>query len=162
MSPRDSATSDDYVVIFERLIEAPREIVWKAWTDAESVRQWWGPPGCVNSECEIDLRVGGMFRLTMHTPDGNAYPCVGRFREIAPPVRLVLQGEDDAGHPCGAGLPPGALVILTLEEAGKGTALRLKTRFETDAARRAANESGYSTSWPPCLDRMSDFVARGA
>lgn len=161
MANSGSNASDDRVIVFTRLIEAPRELVWQAWTRAEHVERWWGPPGCENSGCEIDLKVGGTFRLTMHTPDGGVYPCEGRFREVLPPERLVLEGNDNVGHPCGAGLPPGALVILTLKEVENATALTLETRFVTQDARRAANEAGYSASWPPCLERLNGFLKRG-
>lgn len=149
----------DRILAFSRVIDAPRELVWRVWTTPEYVAQWWGPPGCENSDCEIDLRVGGEFRLTMLIPNGDSYPCSGRFKEVDPPNRFVLEGDGEADHPCGAGLPPGALVILTLKDLGERTALKLETHFPTDAAQTAANEAGYSTNWPPCLDRMEAFVA---
>lgn len=159
MASLDVDAREDRFVVFTRLVDAPRELVWRAWTTPKHVEAWWGPPGCVNSDCEIELRVGGAFRLKMLAPNGEVYPCAGRFLEVDPPGRFVIAGEDEIEHACGAGLPPGARVTLILEEAGGKTALTLETRFKTEAARDAANASGYSTSWPPCLDRMVDFVA---
>lgn len=159
MTNPETETLDDRVVTFSRIIDAPRELVWRAWTTAEHVAQWWGPPACENLDCEIDLRVGGEFRLTMRVPNGDTYPCAGRFVEVDPPGLLVIAGADNSGHPCGAGLPPGARVTLRLEEADGKTALSLETRFDTTVARDAANASGYSTSWIACLDRMDEFAA---
>ena len=149
----------DRVLVFSRTIDAPRELVWRVWTTPECVAEWWGPPGCANYDCEIDLRMGGEFRLNMQVPNGETYPCTGRFKEIDPPHRFVLEGDGEDDHPCGAGIPPGSLVILTLEEAGDQTVLKLETQFPSATAQKAANEAGYSTSWSPCLDRMEAFIA---
>lgn len=159
MDKHNAEMIDDRVVTFRRLVDAPRELVWRAWTTAEYVEQWWGPPGCENTDCEIDLRVGGDFHLQMLVPNGESYPCSGRIVECDPPSRLAIAGDDEAEHPCGAGLPPGALVILTLDDQDGKTALTLETRFSTAAAMHAANASGYSTNWPPCIDRLAEFVA---
>ncbi|KUO53967.1 MAG: hypothetical protein APF80_05785 [Alphaproteobacteria bacterium BRH_c36] len=159
MASPDVDAHADRVVVFTRLIDAPPELVWRVWTTPEHVAAWWGPPGCENSGCEIDLRVGGAFRLKMLAPNGEIYPCAGRFLEVDPPKRFVIAGDDDIEHACGAGLPPGARVMLSLEEVGGKTALTLKTLFDTAAAREAANVHGYSTSWPPCLERMVQFVS---
>lgn len=160
MAVPETNTTEELVVTFSRIIDAPRELVWRAWTSPELVAQWWGPPGCQNSDCEIDPRVGGHFRLNMLAPNGETYPCAGRFTQVDPPSLLVIAGADACDHPCGAGLPPGAVVMLRLEDTGGQTALSLETRFNSVAERDAANASGYTTSWIACLARMEEFATR--
>ena len=65
----------DLVLI--RIFDAPRERVWKAWTDPRQVAQWWGPAGFTNPRCEVDVRPGGVLRIDMRGPDGTVYPMAG-------------------------------------------------------------------------------------
>src|SRR5258706_12536384 len=86
-----------------RIFDAPRELVFKVWTDPKHLAQWWGPQYFTNPVCEIDLRPGGALYIQMTDPDGVAYPVKGTFREVVPPERLVFTTgsfEDEAGlHP---------------------------------------------------------------
>lgn len=149
----------DNELIIERSFDAPRRLVWRAWTDPELIQQWWGPQGFHNSACAIDLRVGGAIHLTMCAPDGNSYPCQGIFREIVEPERIVYDSTADDGHPCGAGLPPRAVVTVSFIEQQKDrTQLILHTRFENTSGRDAANQSGYSTSWAEALERLATTI----
>jgi uncharacterized protein YndB with AHSA1/START domain len=84
-----------------RVVMAPREFVWKAWTDPVHLAKWWGPRGFSSSHCEVDLRVGGKLRIDMQRPDGSVHPMLGQFLEIVPPERLVfsVMPLDDDGKP---------------------------------------------------------------
>jgi uncharacterized protein YndB with AHSA1/START domain len=73
-----------------RVVMAPRELVWKAWTDPVHLAKWWGPRGFSSSHCEVDLRVGGKLRIDMQRPDGSVHPMLGQFLEIVAPERLVF------------------------------------------------------------------------
>ncbi|MDJ0740442.1 MAG: SRPBCC domain-containing protein [Gammaproteobacteria bacterium] len=141
-----------------RLLDAPRELVWQAWTDPEHVQNWWGPHPCTNSDCVIELRVGGAFRLDMHAADGATYPCRGTIREVVAPRRLVIEGDALCPHPCGAGLPPNAIVTLTLDAHGDKTRLTLHTRFPSAAAQRGADDAGFVVGWEATLDRLGDYL----
>ena len=66
-----------------RVFDAPRALVFKAWTDPKQLMQWWGPKGFTNPVCEADARVGGAWRIVMRAPDGNEFPCGGEYLEIA-------------------------------------------------------------------------------
>src|SRR5258705_11639360 len=77
-------------VTITRLVGAPRELVFRAWTDPKHLAQWWGPRGFTNPVCEVDLRVGGALRIVMRAPNGTEYPMRGVFREIVAPERLGL------------------------------------------------------------------------
>ena len=145
-------------LVITRVFDAPRELVWQAWTDPQHVMRWWGPKGFSNASCESDLRVGGSFLLNMRAPDGNIYPCKGFYREIVEPERIVYDSEADENHPCGAGLPPRSLVTVTFTEQGNKTTLTLHTRFKSAARKEAANLAGYSTSWGEALERLAEAL----
>ncbi len=155
MSEKKPNNPTGHELVITRTFDAPRALVWKAWTDPAHVMQWWGPNGFSNSSCESELQVGGRFHLNMCAPDGNSYPCKGIYREITEPERIVYDSEADEGHPCGAGLPPRSLVTITFVEHNNKTTLTLHTRFETAARLDAANQAGYSTSWGEALGRLS-------
>ena len=72
-----------------RTFDAPRALVWRAWTDPKCVAAWWGPHGFTKSVCEVDARPGGAIYIVMRAPDGTDYPMRGVFREVVPPERLV-------------------------------------------------------------------------
>src|SRR5437870_2775756 len=85
-----------------RIFDAPRDLVFKAWTDQKQLAQWWGPKLFTNPVCELDVRPGGAIRIHMRGPDGTVYPLKGVFREIVEPERLVFTSsalEDAEGNP---------------------------------------------------------------
>jgi len=73
-----------------RTFDAPRRLVFQAWTDPKQLAQWWGPHGFTNPICELDVRPGGAIRIHMRGPDGAVYPMTGVYREIVAPERLVF------------------------------------------------------------------------
>ena len=92
--PAMPVPADDYAnreLVTTRVFDAPRELVFRAWTDPEHLVKWWGPNGFTTTSLEFDLRPGGAWRLVMHGPDGTDYPGEFRFIEIAGPERLVLE-----------------------------------------------------------------------
>jgi uncharacterized protein YndB with AHSA1/START domain len=145
-------------LLITRTFDAPRALVWRAWTDPEHVKKWWGPQGFNNESCSSELRVGGNFRLEMRAPDGNLYPCVGTFREIVEQERIVYEGEATEGHPCGAGIPPRATVTVRFAEQDGKTRLTLHTRFASAERKHAAAEARFVVSWEEALDRLEDVL----
>jgi uncharacterized protein YndB with AHSA1/START domain len=89
-------------VVITRVFDAPRGLVFKAWTDPKHMAQWWGPRGFTNPICELDARVGGAWRIVMRSPAGIEYPCGGVYREIVEPERLVFTNiaTDNDGKSC--------------------------------------------------------------
>jgi uncharacterized protein YndB with AHSA1/START domain len=87
-------------LIITRVFDAPRELVWKAWTEPERVKQWWGPRGFTSPFCKIDLRVGGSYLFSMRSPDGQDFWSTGVYREIIPQERIVATGSfaDEKGN----------------------------------------------------------------
>jgi uncharacterized protein YndB with AHSA1/START domain len=78
-------------VVSTRTLDAPRELVWRAWTEPEHLRQWWGPKGFTNTFHEFDPRPGGTWRFVMHGPDGVDYKNETEFVEVVEPERLVFE-----------------------------------------------------------------------
>lgn len=146
-------------VVITCTFDAPRTLVWEAWTDPRHITQWWGPKGFSSSSCEMDLRVGGIFRLNLLGPDGALYPCKGVCREIKAPERIVYAGEAEACHSCGAGLPPRSLVTVTFAEHNGMTTLTIHTVFESGSDREAAIQVGYSKGWVECLERLATTLS---
>jgi len=139
------------VIIITRMFDAPRELVFQAVNDPQHTVRFWGPNGFTSTVRELDPRPGGAFRIDMRAPDGATYLCEGVCREIIVPQRIVLSGDPDCGHPCGGGLPPGALVAITFTEHGS----KIQTRFESQMGLDAAVEMGFNGSWTQTLDRFA-------
>jgi uncharacterized protein YndB with AHSA1/START domain len=87
----DPSGTADREVISTRLFPASRDRVWKAWADPKHLAQWWGPAGFTNTFREFDLRPDGMWRFTMHAPNGANYPNETKFVEVTPPERVIFR-----------------------------------------------------------------------
>ena len=85
--------TDSKEFTISRTFNAPRDLVWKAWSDPASFGQWWGPRGFTTTTYEMDVRPGGVWRLVMHGPDGKNYPNESYFQEIHPPA--IQRGADE-------------------------------------------------------------------
>lgn len=82
--------SGERELVITRVFDAPRELVWKAWTEPERTKKWWGPKGFTSPVSKIDLRVGGKHLNCMRSPEGKDYWSTGVYREIVAPERLVM------------------------------------------------------------------------
>ena len=158
MSDQNAIHSSGHELVITHTFDAPRALVWQAWTDPTHVVNWWGPMGFANSSCAVDLRAGGEFNLLMRAPDGKTYPCKGVYREIREPVCIVYDSTADENQPCGAGLPPRAQVTITFAEYGSKTTITLHTLFESAARKDAANQAGYTISWDQALGRLAQHI----
>lgn len=146
-------------IVISRTFDAPRSLVWKAWTDPAVLPQWWGPKGCTTTVVAMDVRVGGVFHLEMHVADGSIHPCHGQFREIVEPQRIVLFGTAHDGSPCGAGLPPQSIVTLTFEETNGHTTLTMTTQLRSASDRSAAVAAGFDEGWGASFDALAGQLA---
>ena len=138
-------------LVVTRVIDTPRRLVFKAWTQPEHVARWWGPKGFTTVHCEMDIRVGGRYRCAMRSPNGTDYWKVGVYREIIEPERIVFTfaWEDANGKP-GHEL----LTTVTLAEEGTKTRLTLRqSRFDTTEAR-----DSHEDGWTSCLERFADYA----
>jgi uncharacterized protein YndB with AHSA1/START domain len=126
-------TKQELVII--RIFDAPRELVWKAWTEPEHFMRWWGPKDFTAPFCQIDLRVGGKYLNCMRSPDGKDYWSTGVYREIVPMERLVFTDSfaDENGnivpatrYGFGSDFPLEMLVTVTFEDEDDKTKVTLK------------------------------------
>ena len=144
-------------VVIERVFDAPRDLVWQAWTDAKMMAQWFGPRGFTSSVPELDARAGGKLRIVMHGPDGNDYPCAGVFHEVVKPERLVF--TNNAVDNNGKVLLEGFVTVTFSESDGK-TTMRLHTHAVGKVPIAAQMLAGMEAGWKQTIDRLGEFVAR--
>jgi uncharacterized protein YndB with AHSA1/START domain len=104
-----------------RLVNAPRDLVWKMWTEAEHIKHWWGPQGFTNSISKMDVKEGGEWEFIMHGPDGTDYKNKHVYREILPPEKLVLE------HVTG----PRFRMTARFEARGDQTLIHIESEFES-------------------------------
>jgi uncharacterized protein YndB with AHSA1/START domain len=119
----------DREVVVSRIIEAPRRLVFEAYTSAEHVAQWWGPDGFTVTTRSFDFRPGGLWDFTMHGPDGTDYPNRIEWREIVPPERLAFS------HGTGTDDFEAFDATVTLVERGGATEVTMRSVFRTKAQR---------------------------
>lgn len=146
-----TAESDDIVRI-TRLIDAPREDVFRAWTDPEQLRKWWGPGEFTCSEAEVDLRAGGRYRLAMQPSSGEPFIVGGTYREIEPPAKLVYTWRWETG-PAADGSE--SLVSVEFNLRGGGTEVILT---HTDFP-ESHGPAPYEMGWEGGLDKFEALVA---
>ena len=142
----------DRELVVTRLFDAPRRLVFKAWTDPEQTARWWGPQGFTTLFCEMDVRPGGRYRIGMRSPEGTDHWRQGVYREILEPERLVFTyaWEDKHGRPGHE-----TLVTVTFAERGTKTLLTLhQAIFET-----VTSCDAHQAGWTSCLERFADYLA---
>lgn len=141
-------------IVLSRVFEAPRELVFKAWTDPEHISRWFGPRGFATKTREADMRVGGKWRFDMIAPDGTVYDSRVVFLKIEAPTLLVFEHGSDRDDD-----PNRFHVTLTFDTQGDGkTVLTLRQLHPTRAQREAtigfgAVELGYQT-----LDKLGEYL----
>jgi len=149
---RESAQWD---LILTRVFDAPRELLFKAWTDTKHLQQWWGPNGFTNPVCELDTRAGGALRIDMRAPDGVVYPMKGVIEEIIAPERLVFISSalDDKGDSMFD-----ILNIVTFAAQRGKTALTLQARVIKATAQAPQYLKGMEAGWTQSLDRLNSHL----
>jgi uncharacterized protein YndB with AHSA1/START domain len=137
-------------LVLTRIFNAPRELVFKVWTDPEHVAQWWGPSGFKTTIHEMDVRPGGLCRYSMRSPDGHDYPFDGHYLEVVRPERLVSEGTIH-------GVPSqGVWTEVTFAEQGGNTKVTVHQvyAFESAATR------GAPIGWNQQLDRLTAYLIK--
>ncbi len=155
-SNNPSAEPTARTLVLTRVFDAPRDLVFRMWTDPTHLARWWGPKGFTNPVCKADARPGGALRIVMRGPDGNEYPMIGVFREVAPPERLVFTNVavDGEGNPILDGL-----TTVTFAEEGGKTKLTLETRGAALVPYAAAYLNGMEAGWTQSLERLAEYLA---
>jgi len=139
-------------LLITRVFDAPRALVFAAWTRPEHLARWWGPQGFVNVAWEMDVRPGGAWFRRMQAPDGALYAKHGVYREVVAPERLVFTYVNQAAD---GTQDRETLVTVTFEEQGARTLLTLHhTGFESVEARDA-----HQGGWSSCMERFAEYLA---
>jgi uncharacterized protein YndB with AHSA1/START domain len=159
------ATSAQQELVITRVFDAPRELVWKAWTEPEHMMRWSGPKGFTTPVCKIDFRVGGVFLNCMRSPEGQDYWSTGVYREIVPLERIVCTDSfaDEKGNVVPAthygmtdDVPLEMLVTVTFEDMDGKT--RMTLRHEGLPAGEMSDGAG--TGWNESFDKLAEFLAK--
>lgn len=145
----------DREVVFHRLLDAPRELVWRAFTDPRHLDEWWGPRGVRTITQEFAFERDGAWTFVMRGPDGSDLPNRVVFREIVPPSRLVLDNAWDAPD-----APLAFRIVLTLEPEGGRTRLSWRFTFDDVASLRLAiDHYGVEAGGTQTLERLAVHVS---
>ena len=153
----NTALANEATVTITRVIDAPRALVWAAWTDPKQMAQWWGPRHFTNPVCELDVRVGGKIRIDMRAPDGTIYPMTGIFRDIHMPSRLVFMAE--ARDHAGKALLESLTTVTFAEEGGK-TRLTVHAHAVGLAAIAPQMLAGMEAGWTQSIDKLEELMAK--
>lgn len=168
MTADTQTLSPEFVIT--RTFDAPRDLVWKAWTEPDRMRLWWGPKGFTVTTCKMDLRPGGSLHYCLRSPDGHEM--WGRFiyREIVAPTRLVAVNsfsDADAGvtrHPLSETWP--LELLSTFEFAAEGDRTTLTVRWlpinptASEQATFDGAHDGMRQGWTGTMDQLAEYLAK--
>jgi len=146
------ASAAERELVITRILDAPRELVFKAWTEPDRAIRWWGPRGFTTAHYELDFRPDGAYRVCMRSPEGTEHWQRGVCREVVEPERLVFTfaWEDSEGTPGHE-----TVVTVTLAEFGAKTKLTLhQAVFETVTARDL-----HQGGWASALEWLAEYLA---
>ena len=147
---------DPRVIVTTRVFDAPRELVWTAWTDPKHLAQWWGPNGFTTTTSAYDFRPRGIWRFIMHGPDGRDYQNRITFDEIVKPERIVYRhgGGDDVE-------PVQFQTTVTFEDLNRKTRLTMRALFPSAAERdRVVRDYGADKGAIQTLSRLAEYLAK--
>jgi len=165
MAANNVPTTSEEALVIERVFDAPRELVWRAWTEPEHFMRWWGPKGFTTPFCKIDLRVGGVYLNCMRSPEGQDYWSTGVYREIVAPEKIVCTDSfaDEKGNIVPAShygmsgdWPLEMLVTVTFEEYEGKTKMTLKHV----GLPAGENRDMAGAGWNESFDKLADYLAK--
>jgi uncharacterized protein YndB with AHSA1/START domain len=138
--------------VITRVFDAPRELVFKAWTEPERILQWLGPRGFTATEFEMDTKPGGAWHSRMHSPDGKPYANGGNILEAIEPERLVFTfaWDDEDGR-------PGREMLITITLADLGG--RTEMTFHQAVFEDIEDRDGHRGGWSESFDKLAAYLA---
>jgi uncharacterized protein YndB with AHSA1/START domain len=161
-----STVNETERMVVTRIFDAPRELVWKAWTDPKYVMQWWGPKGFTSPVCQMDFRVGGKYLICTTTPDGQEFWHGGEYHEIVPHEKITssMYFSDSKGNkvePAQLGIEheaiEGAHDVILFEDLGNG---QTKLTFIGNEPMESAKNSGQLEGMNQVLDKVAEVVTK--
>jgi len=144
-------------LVITRVFDAPRELVWKMWTDANHLAEWWGPKDFTNPVCEIDVRSGGVIYIDMQGPDGLIYPMTGIYRKVVKPEQLVFTSSalDERGNPLFE-----ILNTITFTELGGKTKVTMHATVSKVTPEAKPYLDGMEEGWNQSIVRLAEYLAK--
>jgi uncharacterized protein YndB with AHSA1/START domain len=152
-----TAVENQKELTITRVFDASRELVWKAWTDAKHLQQWWGPTGFTNPVCEWDAQKGNKFLIHMRAPDGVLYPMDGKFMEVTKPSKIVFTSaalDKNGAHHFDV------LNTITFTEENGKTKIKLHFIFSNITAEGATYIGGAEMGWNLSLDKLVNYLSK--
>lgn len=150
--------TSDRELVLSRLIDAPREKVYRAWTEADILKQWFAPKPWTTPRAELDVRPGGASLVVMRDPDGNEFPNPGVYLEVVPNEKLVVtDAYSKAWEPSEK---PFMTVVLTFEDEGGKTRYTARVRHWSVADRETHEKMGFHEGWGQCADQLEAVAKR--
>ena len=169
-NPMEGTVGIERPFVFSHIFDAPRERVWKAWTERKSLMQWFGPKGFKMTTANLDFRPGGTFHYCLQTPDGKEMWGKFVYRVIEAPKRIVLVNSfsDEKGgltrHPMSATWPLEMLSTTTLVEEGGKTKLTIEWSplNPTDEERQTfeSAHAGMQQGWTGTFEQLADYLSK--
>ncbi len=163
-----TAETKDFVI--SREFDAPRELVWAAWTEEARLREWFGPKGVTIPVCKMDFRPGGTFHYAMRMPNGQDMWGKWTFREIVAPEKLVLVSsfsDADGGvtrHPMAANWPLETLSTTTFEDKGGKTVLTIRwspyNATDEERATFGASHESMKMGWGGTMEQLTAYLEK--
>jgi uncharacterized protein YndB with AHSA1/START domain len=143
--------TEERAIVATRLFKAPRELVWRMWTEPEHIARWWGPRGFTCTVREMDVRPGGVWRFVMQGPDGTDYTSEIIYGEVVKPERLSYWHSGDRCP---------AFVTVTFAVDGDQTRVSTRSLFASAAERERLVKAGAVAGWAETLDRLGEILAQ--
>jgi uncharacterized protein YndB with AHSA1/START domain len=148
-------------LVLERVIDVPVELVWKAWTEPEHLKAWYCPRPWSVSDCELDLRPGGIFSATMRSPEGQEFVNLGCYLDIVPKERIIWTDALQPGYrPAEKGILGDLFLtaIITMIPEGTGTRYKAVAMHHNAENRKRHEEMGFHEGWSTCLDQLVEHM----
>lgn len=140
-------------VSIEKTLKAPIELVWKAWTQAEHIAQWWGPKGMDVKVIEHDFKVGGLWKYSMLMPNGSEFISDGKYLEILPLEKIVSLANFKP-------MTEGVEIHSLFKAEGDLTHFTFKVIHETEEYRIQQEKMGIYNGWGSAFDRLEEFLSQ--
>src|SRR4051812_17751962 len=155
---KNATPTSDRELVLTRFINAPREKLYQAWTDASLLKQWFAPLPYTTPFAKLEVRVGGANEITMRDPQGNDFANKGVYLEVVENEKLVF--TDAYTNAWTPSEKPFMTVILTFEKEGAGTRYTARVRHWSVADREAHEKMGFHTGWGICADQLAALVTK--
>lgn len=153
------SASSDRELVLERILNAPREKIYRCWTEPALITQWFTPPPYTTPYAEVDVRPGGANLITMRSPEGEEFPNRGVYLEVVPNERLVM--TDAYTRAWEPSEKPFMTLVLTFEDAGNGkTRYTARARHWTVADREAHEKMGFHEGWGVATSQLEALARR--